>query len=147
MRTESLTTRRQFIRTAAASTTALSAPWVIPASALGKGGVEAPSERVTLGVIGVGPRCRYVLPQMLDQPDVQCVAVAEVQAGRRDAAKELVDQHYGNSDCAVYHDFRELLARKDIDAVLIATGSGGTPRLPYSRRKRERTCTARSPAD
>ena len=122
MRNESLATRRQFIRNAAASTAAISAPWIIPASALGKDGVEAPSERVTLGVIGMGPRCRYVLPQMLEQPDVQCVAVADVQASRRDAAKEFVDKHYGNSDCVLYRDFRELLDRKDIDAVLIATG-------------------------
>lgn len=122
MRNEALATRRQFIRSAAASTAAISVPWIIPSSALGQGGVQAPSERLTLGVIGMGPRCKYVLPQMLRQPDVQCVAVADVQASRREAAKGFVDQHYGNGDCVVYRDFRELLARADIDAVLIATG-------------------------
>jgi predicted dehydrogenase len=55
-------------------------------------------------------------------PDVQVVAIADVQANRRDAGKKLVDQHYGNQDCALVRDFRELLARKDIDAVIIATG-------------------------
>ena len=122
MKNESPTTRRQFISNTVASTAAISLPWVIPASALGKEDVAAPSERVTLGVIGMGPRCRYVLPQMISQPDVQCIAMADVQASRRDSAKEFVDQHYGNNDCVLYRDFRELLERKDIDAVLIATG-------------------------
>ena len=53
---------------------------------------------------------------------MRCVAIADVQAKRREAGKSLVDEHYGNHDCVVYRDFRELLARKDIDAVLIATG-------------------------
>jgi predicted dehydrogenase len=53
---------------------------------------------------------------------VQCVAIAEVQAKRREAGKALVDEHYGSSACVVYRDLRELLDRKDIDAVLIATG-------------------------
>ena len=70
----------------------------------------------------MGPRCTYVPPQMLSHPDVQCVAMADVQASRREAAKAFIDKQYGNSDCVVYRDFRELLERKDIDAVLIATG-------------------------
>ncbi|MCA9416517.1 MAG: Gfo/Idh/MocA family oxidoreductase [Candidatus Omnitrophica bacterium] len=97
-------------------------PWIIPSSALGKDGAVAPSERITLGVIGIGPRCRYVLGGMLPQPDLQCVAIADVQASRRDEGKKLVDEHYGNQDLMLYHDFREVLDRKDIDAVLIATG-------------------------
>ena len=59
---------------------------------------------------------------MLGLADVRCVAICDVQAGRREAGKTLVDQHYGNRDCVLFRDFRELLARKDIDAVLIATG-------------------------
>ncbi len=81
-----------------------------------------PSEKITLGVIGIGPRCTYDLQAMLNLPDVQCVAIADVQASRRDAGKALVDKHYGNPDCQLYGDFRELLARQDIDTVLIATG-------------------------
>ncbi len=114
---ENLTRRDLLSRSAA-----LAAPLFVPASALGQGGKAAPSERITLGVIGVGPRCTYVLPAMLKQPDVQCLAVCDVQASRRAAAKKLVDGHYQTQDCAAYRDFRELLARKDIDAVLIATG-------------------------
>ncbi len=122
MNTVTRLTRRQFVRNAAASAAAISLPLIIPAGTLGKGAAAAPSERITLGVIGMGPRCTYVLPQMLGQPDVQCVAMADVQASRRDAAKAYVDKHYGNTDCMVYRDFRDVLARDDIDAVLIATG-------------------------
>ncbi len=122
MRNVSRATRRQFIRNSVASTAALSLPWIIPSRAMGKGAAAAPSERVTLGVIGMGPRCRYVLPAMLSQPDVQCVAMADVQASRRNSAKKFVDAHYGNTDCVLFRDFRELLEQKDIDAVLIATG-------------------------
>ncbi len=112
-------TRRQFMGTAAASMAALSLPSVLSSSAMGQ---ASPNERVTLGVIGIGPRCRYVLPGMLSHPDVECVAIADVQANRRDAGKELVDTHYGNTKCELYNDFRQMLERKDIDAVLIATG-------------------------
>jgi predicted dehydrogenase len=114
-------TRRQLLRRSAAGA-ALAAPWFVPAAALGREGRPAPSERVTLGVIGIGPRGTYDLKGMLTLPDVQCVAVCDVQASRRDAAKKLVDEHYKSKDCAAYRDFHELLARNDIDAVLIATG-------------------------
>jgi hypothetical protein len=53
---------------------------------------------------------------------VRCIAIADVQASRREAGKQLVDEFYGNGDCVVYRDFRELLSRTDIDAVLVATG-------------------------
>jgi predicted dehydrogenase len=115
--------RREFTRqTVAAAASAFAAPYFVPATALGQGGRAAPSERITLGVIGIGPRCRYVLGGMLPQPDVQCVAIADVQQNRRQEGKKMVDDHYGNRDCALLVDFRELLARDDIDAVLIATG-------------------------
>lgn len=113
--------RREFLVTGMAAAAATVASYV-PARALGRDGAVAPSEKITLGIIGIGPRCTYDLKAMLPFPDVQCVAIADVQAKRRDAGKVLVDQHYGNSDCALYRDFRELLDRKDIDAVLIATG-------------------------
>ncbi|HPO12422.1 MAG TPA: Gfo/Idh/MocA family oxidoreductase [Candidatus Hydrogenedentes bacterium] len=122
MRHNSLPTRRQFIQTAAASTAAVSTPLILPACVTGATGKATPSERVTLGVIGFGPRCKYVLPQMLSHPDVQCIAVSDVVGKRRAAGKDLVDKQNGNTDCVVYRDFLELLARKDIDAVLIATG-------------------------
>lgn len=122
MRSESRSTRRHFIRNSVVSTAAISLPWIVPARTLGKEGTIAPSEKITLGVIGIGPRCRYVLKGMLAQPDVQCVAIADVQASRRDVGKNLVDEHYGHKDCVLFRDFRDLLERQDIDAVLIATG-------------------------
>lgn len=82
----------------------------------------AASEKITLGVIGIGPRCTYDMKSILQFPDVQCVAIADVQQSRREAGKKLVDGHYGNSDCRLYSDFRDLLVRDDIDAVIIATG-------------------------
>jgi predicted dehydrogenase len=99
-----------------------SLPWIVPGYALGLDGAVAPSNKITLGVIGIGPRCTYDLSAILQLPDVKCLAIADVQASRRDAGKALVDKHYGTQDCAIMRDFRQLLDRKDIDAVLIATG-------------------------
>lgn len=116
------TSRREFLLRTAAASVAASFPTVLPSRVLGQDGATAPSEKISLGVIGIGPRCTYDLQAMLQFEDVRCVAIAEVQAKRREAGKQLVDGHYGNGDCTVYRDFRELLDRKDIDAVLIATG-------------------------
>jgi predicted dehydrogenase len=110
------------LKRSAAAGALLAAPWFVPAAALGKDGKTAPSERINLGVIGIGPRGTYDLQAMLQQPDVQCLAICDVQASRREAAKKLVDEHYRTKSCVTYRDFRELLARRDIDAVLIATG-------------------------
>jgi predicted dehydrogenase len=121
MKAKSRLTRRDLLRRSAAAP-ALAVPWFVPSAALGRDGKVAPSERITLGVIGLGPRCNYDLQAILKQPDVQCVAICDVQASRREAGKRLVDKKYENSDCAAYRDFRELLARREIDAVLIATG-------------------------
>ncbi|MFV0446214.1 MAG: Gfo/Idh/MocA family protein [Planctomycetaceae bacterium] len=114
--------RRTFLRetTAVAATSALGSLGVRHLVAA-DGKVPA-SDKLMLGVIGIGPRCTYDLNSMLQFGDVRCVAIADVQQSRRDAGKQLVDTHYGNSDCQLYRDFRELLDRKDIDAVLIATG-------------------------
>ena len=98
-------------------------PTVVSGRALGRDArAAAASERLTLGVIGFGPRCKYVLTEILKCPDIQCVGLADVQAAQRDAGKALVDGHYGTADCRVYGDMRELLARPDINCVLIATG-------------------------
>jgi predicted dehydrogenase len=114
-------TRRDVLKRSGAAV-ALAAPWFVPAAALGRGGKPAASERITLGVIGIGPRCTYDLKAMLQHPDVQCVAICDVQASRREAGKKLVDEHYQTKGCATYRGFHDLLARRDVDAVLIATG-------------------------
>ena len=97
-------------------------PYVVPASALGRDGAVAPSERITLGVIGMGPRNQSNLPSFLAEADVQCVAICDCFADRRRLGKEMVDRHYGNSDCRVTRFHEELLERDDLNALLIATG-------------------------
>jgi predicted dehydrogenase len=116
--------RRGFLRTSVGAGFAASAfgALPIPSSALGLDGQAPPSERVTLGGIGIGNRGTYDLGCFLEQNDVQFLAVCDVKKDRRDAIKKRADEHHGNHDCAQYRDFRELLDRKDIDAVLIATG-------------------------
>ncbi|QDU55083.1 Gfo/Idh/MocA family protein [Aeoliella mucimassa] len=115
--------RRRFVKnTLAAAGAAIVAPTIIPSSALGRDGAVPPSERITVGGIGIGNRGTYDLNCFLQQPDVQFKAVCDVKANRREAVKAMADQKYGNSDCDMYRDFRDLLERDDIDAVLIATG-------------------------
>jgi hypothetical protein len=114
--------RRRFLKRAVQAGALLAAPYVIPGAVLGKDGVVAPSDRITLGGIGIGSRGSYDLGCFLQEPDVRFVAVCDVKAARREAVKKMADSKYGNQDCATYRDFRELLAHPDIDAVLIATG-------------------------
>lgn len=114
-------TRRQILAGVAAGA-AFALPTIVPSRILGRDGAIAPSQKINLGVIGIGPRSTYVLTSMLGLPDVRCVAIADVQKSRREAGKTLVDKLAGNSDCVLYRDLRELLARKDIDAVIVATG-------------------------
>ncbi len=116
------TSRRSFLQHTTAAGAALALPAIVSPSSIGAAGAVAASERITLGVIGIGPRCTYDLKAMLRLPDVQCVAIADVQQVRREAGKGLVDSHYGNKACRLYRDMRELLGRDDIDAVIIATG-------------------------
>jgi len=115
---------------AAASTAAVSAaaaPVVITSAALGAGPVPPASERVTLGHIGVGGRGRALLQEFLNVAGARSVAVCDAFASRREAAAQAVDAHYagnagaGAGGCRAYGDFRELLARVDVDAVIIAT--------------------------
>jgi predicted dehydrogenase len=116
-------TRRRFLTRGAMAASAVALPWYIPASALGRNGTVAPSERIVMGGIGLGGRGSYDLGAMLNEPDVQWVAVCDVVKSKRQAAKDTVDRKYGTKDCAAYADLRQLLAeRTDVDAVLIATG-------------------------
>lgn len=117
--------RRHFLATTGLSTAAIAtgiAPVVIPATAMGADGFVAPSEKILMGGIGIGSRGSYDLSCFLPQPDVRFLAVADVKAARRNAVKEMIDKQNGDSDAQTYIDFRELLDRSDIDAVLIATG-------------------------
>jgi predicted dehydrogenase len=112
-------TRRRFLKTTAV---AIGMPTIIPASALGKNGTVAPSNRIVVGGIGIGPRGREVLKGFLSQADVQFVMVADVQETRREVVRVMVNRQYNNQDCVKTRDMYEVLGRSDIDAVLIATG-------------------------
>ena len=122
-------TRRTFLRNTTAATAAIGFPTVIPSSALGKDGKTAPSERVVMGFIGIGNRGLGVMNAHLNHKDVQGVAVSDCHKRHIDrnrncgseGGKESVDKKYGNKDCKAYFDFRELCARDDIDAVMVAT--------------------------
>ena len=138
MTTSSQVTRRHFLRrTATAVGAALAAPTFIPASALGRGGVIPPSERITMGFIGVGGQgsghllggaWTYVAGGYAGRKDVHVLAVCDVWRNRREQACQKVNDHYAEvygpsnyKTCKAYTDFREVLDRPDIDAVLIAT--------------------------
>jgi predicted dehydrogenase len=115
--------RRRFLKTAlSAGAAIIGAPTIIPSSALGLEGSVPPSDRITMGGIGIGNRGTYDLGCFLEQKDVQFMAVCDVKQARRDAVKNMADTRYGNKNCDTYRDFRELLDRKDLDVVLIATG-------------------------
>ncbi|HOX56305.1 MAG TPA: Gfo/Idh/MocA family oxidoreductase [Candidatus Paceibacterota bacterium] len=115
-------TRRQFLKqTTTLAFSAAALPVLAPASALGRAGKVAPGGRITVGCIGVGPQGQGDMTNFLNQKDAQVVAVCDVFQTHLNQARDRVNQHYQNNNCATYGDFRELLARKDVDAVLIAT--------------------------
>jgi len=114
------------IRGAAPALIPGAAPTLAAAAAVGAGARAAPSERITVGFIGCGKMANdYHLSELLQFPDVQALAVCEVDRNRREHARRRVEGAYSKDGaykgCAEYVDFRELLGRKDIDAVCIAT--------------------------
>lgn len=130
--------RRRFVRKAAHILgAAVALPHLIPASALGRNGFVAPSERVTMGFIGVGGQgsghllggaWTYLAGGYTARKDVQILAVCDVWRDRRENACARVNRHYADTfgqgkytACEAYTDFRQVLARADIDAVLIAS--------------------------
>jgi predicted dehydrogenase len=110
--------RRQFLKKAAGFTAGtLAMPHFVPASALGKFGSVAPSSRITIGSIGTGGRGQFNIRAFMAEPDVQILAVCDVDAPHREKARNAA----GLPQKSSYNDFRDLLARKDIDAVVIST--------------------------
>ena len=107
--------RRSFLKTMAATA---AAPFILP-SRVGAA-PTGPNSKVTMGFIGMGIQSRGLLGGFLGQ-DTRVLAVCDVDTTRRTAAKKTVDQRYGNNDCQAYSDFRDIIKRKDIDAVCIAT--------------------------
>ncbi|MGA2064920.1 MAG: Gfo/Idh/MocA family oxidoreductase [Thermoguttaceae bacterium] len=127
--------RRRFLQSALEAGAVLAAPWLIPGGVLGKGGGVPPSQQIVVGGIGIGGRGSSDLGCFMQEPDVRVVACCDARADRRQAVKSMIDGHNHNQDCVAYRDFRELLARPDIDAVLITTGSNNHALLSiYSAR-------------
>jgi predicted dehydrogenase len=118
----SAVTRRRFLTRTAQATALVALPQFIPGRVLGFDGNLAASERIVLGAIGIGSRGSHDLHVMMNEPGVQFVAISDTRAERREAVKALADKFYNNRDCAMYRDMHEMLARPDINAVLIATG-------------------------
>jgi predicted dehydrogenase len=108
--------RRQFLRRSAG---AIGLPVIVPASILGGEGTVAPSNRVVLGCIGMGIQGTGNMGAFRGNPEVRVMAVCDVHDTQRQKAKQSVDEFYDNRDCAAIKDFRELIGRKDIDAVQI----------------------------
>lgn len=108
--------RRSFLKS---MLVAGSAPLVLPARIFG---ANAPSNQITMGFIGVGVHGRRVnLTSFLSEPDCRVLAVCDTFFDRRQIGRKDVNARYGNSDCATIADFRDLLARDDLDAVAIST--------------------------
>ncbi len=110
-------TRRRFLT---ATGLALAAPTIIPASALGQFNKPAPSERVTLGVVGWGMQGPGNTGAFLGINECQVVAACDLDKNHLQSAVNTINGHYKNQDCKAYHDYREMMARKDIDAVMLA---------------------------
>jgi len=127
--------RRRFL-VSAASLAAL--PTIIPASALGREDRPAASHRITMGMIGCGGMGLSNTRAFLAQTDCQVVAACDVDKNHLQAAIKVINQHYGNNDCKAYHDFRELLDRRDIDAVMIAVPDHwhAIPAIEAARKKK-----------
>jgi predicted dehydrogenase len=117
--------RREFLKkTMAIAGGAAAFPYVVPSSAPGQ---AAPSGRITLGFIGMGKQSQHLIRSFLNSPGTQTLAVCDVDKLKLKRAQDTVQEHYSKPNstpykgCAAYGDFRELLARDDIDAVVIAT--------------------------
>ena len=114
--------RRAFLKQATGLALGAAAfPTIIPSSALGKDGAVAPSNRIGIGMIGVGGMGTGDMQALMWSPDAQIVAVCDLKPERRENAARIADEKYGKNSCAKYEHFWEMLARKDIDAVSIAS--------------------------
>ncbi|MBI4660574.1 MAG: Gfo/Idh/MocA family oxidoreductase [Verrucomicrobia bacterium] len=117
--------RRDFLKRTSAAT--IAAPLIVPSTVFGAEGSAPPSERIAVGFIGTGKMAHdYHLSTLSGFTDVQCVAVCDVDTTRGMHAKKYIEDRYSKAGrsyrgCDVHNHFREVIARKDIDAVVIAT--------------------------
>jgi len=115
------TTRRSFIKTTLGLAHTVGFPYIVPASALGSSGMTVPSQRVNLGLIGTGNINGHHREVFLAEKDARIVAVCDPATARREAFRKRINEVYQGDVCKDLRDFRDLLARPDIDAVCIAT--------------------------
>ena len=117
-----ITSRRSFLKQLSAFS---AAPFILSSGVWSA--ATGPNDRITLGFIGTGKQGSYLLDAFLNHKRCQVLAVCDVDTTRRTAAQEKANAFYtarpnrGSADCSAYNDFRELIAREDIDAVVIAT--------------------------
>jgi len=111
-------TRRRFLQRAGVSAAVVAMPAIVPSSVFG---ADAPSNRIAMGHIGVGGRGGGLLGGFLGLRDCRCIAIADAFGSRRDRAVARIDKQYKGKFATAHVDFRELLARDDVDAVVIAT--------------------------
>ncbi len=110
--------RRSFLK----RTAGLALPAILPSSVFGFARRVTPSNKITIGMVGVGDHGTGVnLRGFLAQPDAQVVAVCDVDGKRMNNARDITNRQYGNSDCKTYRDFRDVIARDDIDAIMVST--------------------------
>ena len=112
------TTRRQFL---AAASGAVAAPLIVPSSVLCLNGAVAANDHINVTLVGSGGMGRGNSRGVRRQKGTKVVAVCDVDKNRGAQAKQEADKDYGNKDCKQYTDFREIIGRKDIDAIIIAT--------------------------
>jgi predicted dehydrogenase len=120
-RGQKITRRALLKRTAGLAGAAAAFPYIVPSSVMGNAGGTSASNRITIGCIGVGGRGTGVMQALLATGQAQVVAICDVDANRRESVKSLLANKYDSAGCAAYSDFREITARDDIDAVMIAT--------------------------
>jgi predicted dehydrogenase len=109
--------RRHFIATTAA---AITGPTFIPASALGRDQRVAPSERIVIGIVGWGMQGPHNTRMLMAEKNCQVVAACDLDKRPLQQAVDAINKNYSNKDCKAYHDYREMFAREDIDAVMLA---------------------------
>ena len=109
--------RRHFLTTTGA---ALVLPLILPGCATGTGRRPRPSNRINLGIVGWGMQGPSNTRSFLVEEDCQVVAACDLNRVNLQKAVDTINQHYENKDCAAYQDYREMMAREDLDAVMLA---------------------------
>ncbi len=123
MKTIARLSRRSFLhKSTLTAFSAAIAPQVIPSSVLGRGGTISPNNRIAVGFIGTGDHgVNWNLGPYLRHPEAKVIAACDVDSNRLFRAQETINERYQNEDCFGTKDFWEILARKDIDTVMIST--------------------------